>query len=69
MLVALPHQLSAGGVLADGTVQRAYWIALYVLAFGSIAVFRFAVPALRSARHGIRVAGVEQVAPGVVAFG
>ncbi|WP_291049456.1 ferredoxin reductase family protein [Herbiconiux sp.] len=68
VLVALPHQLSAGGVLADGTLQRVYWIGLYVLAFGAIAVFRFAVPALRSARHGIRVAGVEQIAPGVVSI-
>ena len=68
VFVALPHQLSAGGVLADGTVQRVYWIALYVLAFGAIAMFRFAVPALRSARHGIRVTGVEQVAPGVVSI-
>jgi len=66
VLTALPHQLSAGGVLAEGSVQRAYWIALYVLAFGSIALFRFAVPVVRSARHDIRVAGVEPVAPGVV---
>ncbi|WP_440711515.1 ferredoxin reductase family protein [Herbiconiux sp. YIM B11900] len=68
VLVAVPHQLSAGGVLADGTLQRVYWIGLYVLAFGAIAVFRFAVPAVRSARHGIRVAGIEQVAPGVVSI-
>ena len=68
VLVAVPHQLSAGGVLAEGTVQRIYWIGLYVLAFGAIAVFRFAVPAIRSTRHGIRVAGIEQVAPGVVSI-
>jgi len=36
VLIALPHELSVGGVLADGTIQRAYWIALYVLAFGAI---------------------------------
>jgi predicted ferric reductase len=68
VLTALPHQLSAGGVLADGTVQRVYWIGLYVLAFGAIGVFRFAVPVIRSARHDIRVAGVERVAPGVVSL-
>ncbi|SDZ10345.1 ferredoxin reductase family protein [Herbiconiux ginsengi] len=68
VLAAVPHQLSAGGVLADGTAQRIYWIALYVLAFGSIGVFRFLVPAIRSARHDIRVAGVERVAPGVVSL-
>ncbi len=68
VLVAVPHQLSTGGVLAGGTVQRVYWLGLYVLAFGSIGVFRFLVPMIRSARHGIRVAGVEQVAPGVVSL-
>ncbi|MCX6502085.1 MAG: ferredoxin reductase family protein [Microbacterium sp.] len=68
VLIAVPHQLSAGGVLAEGTGERAYWIALYVLAFGSIAVFRFGVPIVRSARHGIRVAAVEKIAPGVVSI-
>ncbi|MBC7723968.1 MAG: ferric reductase-like transmembrane domain-containing protein [Burkholderiaceae bacterium] len=65
VLVAVPHQLSAGGVLADGSWQRAYWIVLFVVAFGAIAWFRFAVPAIRTARHGLRVTGIEPVAPGV----
>lgn len=64
--VALPHQLSVGGILAEGTAQRVYWIALYVLAFGSIAVFRFIVPAVASVRHGITVASVTRVAADVV---
>ncbi|MGY4858147.1 ferredoxin reductase family protein [Cryobacterium sp. AP23] len=68
VLTALPHQLSAGGVLADGTGQRVYWIALYLVAFGSIALFRFVVPTVRSARHNLRVAGVEPIAPGVVSL-
>ena len=68
VLVAVPHQLSAGGVLADGSMQRIYWIALYVLAFGAVLLFRFAIPTLRSARHDLRVAGVDQVAPGVVSL-
>ncbi|TFC00997.1 oxidoreductase [Cryobacterium adonitolivorans] len=68
VLVALPHQLSVGGVLAADTVQRVYWIALYVLAFGSIGLFRFVVPIVRSVRHDIRVASVEPIAPGVVSL-
>lgn len=68
VLVALPHQLSAGGVLADGSVQQVYWLGLYVLAFGSIALFRFVVPTVRIARHGIRVAAVEPIAAGVVSL-
>ena len=65
---ALPHQLSVGGVLAEGTVQRVYWIALYVLAFGSILTFRFVEPIVASLRHRITVAGVSQIAPGVTSI-
>ncbi|MEP6479241.1 MAG: ferredoxin reductase family protein [Rhodoglobus sp.] len=66
--VSLPHQLSVGGVLAGGTVQRVYWIALYVVAFGSIAVYRFLEPALSSLRHSLRVDHVQQVSPGVTSI-
>lgn len=65
VLVAVPHQLSAGQVLAEGTAQRLYWIGLYVLAFGAIAWFRFAVPIVTTLRHRIRVEAVETIAPGV----
>lgn len=65
---ALPHQLSVGGVLSEGTAQRVYWIALYVLAFGSIATFRFIEPVVSSLRHRITVSGVTPVAPGVVSI-
>ncbi|PPF71664.1 oxidoreductase [Rathayibacter sp. AY1E6] len=65
VLVAVPHQLSAGQVLAGSTPQRVYWIALYVLAFGAIAWFRFAIPVLTTLRHRIRVEAVETIAPGV----
>ncbi|CAN5259658.1 ferric reductase-like transmembrane domain-containing protein [soil metagenome] len=65
---ALPHQLSVGGVLAQGTPQRVYWIALYVLAFGSIAGFRFLGPLIASLRHRITVSAVTPIAPGVVSI-
>ncbi len=66
--VALPHQLSVGGVLADGTAQRIYWIGLYVLAFAAIGYFRFLKPIVSSLRHGITVSGVRQIAPGVTSI-
>lgn len=65
---ALPHQLSVGGVLADGTLQRAYWITLYVVAFGSILTFRFVEPVVSSLRHRMTVADVTTIAPGVVSI-
>ncbi|MBA8990249.1 putative ferric reductase [Curtobacterium pusillum] len=68
VLVALPHMLSVGSALAHGTWQRAYWIGLYVVALGLIAVYRFALPIVVTLRHRIRVVGVEPIAPGVVSI-
>lgn len=68
VLVAVPHQLSVGGILSNGSVERVYWIALYVLAFGSIATYRFVEPIVSTLRHGMRVDRVESVAPGVVSI-
>ena len=65
---ALPHQLSVGGVLAEGTAQRVYWIALYVIAFGAILTFRFIEPIVSSLRHRMTVAGVSIIAPGVTSI-
>lgn len=66
--VALPHQLSVGSVLTFGSWQRVYWIALYVLALGAIAVYRFLLPVLVTIQHRIRVIDVETIAPGVVSI-
>ena len=68
VLVAVPHQLSVGGILSAGSVERVYWIALYVLAFGSIATYRVAEPVISTLRHGMRVDRVETVAPEVVSI-
>ncbi len=65
VLVAIPHQLSAGQVLSGSTPQTFYWICLYVLAFGSIAWFRFAAPLLATDEHQLRVTAVEPLSPGV----
>ena len=64
---AIPHQLSNGAVLSAGP-QRVYWITLYVLAVGSILVYRFIEPLVSSLRHGMRVDRVIEVAPGVVSI-
>lgn len=63
---AIPHQLTVGSVFGSGTVERVYWITLYVVAFGSIATYRFIEPVVASLRHRITVDRVETVAPGVV---
>jgi len=68
VLTALPHQLSVGGVCAEGTFQRAYWIALYAFAIGAIGWFRFLVPTFATLRHDLRVEGVERISPDVVSI-
>ncbi|HEY8913915.1 ferredoxin reductase family protein [Lacisediminihabitans sp.] len=68
VIVAIPHQLSVGGILAQGSLERAYWISLYVLALGAIITYRFVEPVVSSLRHRIRVQKVETVAPGVVSI-
>ena len=66
--VAVPHELGQGAVLAHGSLERIYWIALYVVAFGAMAVYRFARPVVVSLRHRFRVVAVERVAEDVVSI-
>lgn len=68
VLVSIPHQLSVGGLLRDGSIQRYYWLALYAAVAGSILLFRFLIPAFRSLRHRLVVDGIDPVAPGVVSI-
>jgi predicted ferric reductase len=63
--LALPHQLWTGADFVSSPAAQAYWWTLYGIAAGSVLVFRLAVPAWRSARHRIEVAGVVPEAPGV----
>jgi predicted ferric reductase len=68
VLVAVPHELSAGSVLAAGTPERIFWIALYVLALGSVVVHRFAMPLVVTFRHRMRVESIEWLAPDLVSL-
>lgn len=66
--VALPHQLSLGGMLTATDWQRYYWLALYVAAFGSILWFRWIVHVRRSLRHRLRVMRIERVGDDAVSI-
>jgi predicted ferric reductase len=68
VLVAVPHQLTNGSVLALGTVERAYWAGLYALAFGCLTLFRVVLPVLRTLRHRVRVSWVEPVGADAVSI-
>ncbi|MEO7121558.1 MAG: ferredoxin reductase family protein [Lacisediminihabitans sp.] len=68
VLVAIPHQLSIGGLFVDGTLQRTYWLALYVVVAGLLVFYRFLLPIVRSLRHSLTVRRVVQIADGVVSI-
>jgi predicted ferric reductase len=68
VLVAIPHQLSVGGLFVDGTLQWAYWLALYVLVAALLVIYRFLLPIVRSLRHSLSVRRVVRVADGVVSI-
>jgi ferredoxin-NADP reductase/DMSO/TMAO reductase YedYZ heme-binding membrane subunit len=62
------HQLATGHEFQRQPVARAYWWALYGVTLGAILWLRLARPLLRSLLvHDLRVARVDEVAPGVVA--
>jgi predicted ferric reductase len=62
------HQLFVGVDFVNDQVASLYWIALYVLAFGTLIVFRFGQPISISLRHRMRVANVVQEGPGIVSI-
>ncbi len=68
VLVAIPHQLSVGGLFLNGTLQRSYWLSLYVVVAALLVIYRFLLPIVRSLRHSLTVRRVVQVADGVVSI-
>lgn len=66
--LSIPHQLSVGSVFSPASPERVYWLALYVLAFGAIFLYRFVEPLVSSIRHHLRVERIQQEAPGVVSL-
>jgi predicted ferric reductase len=56
--LAFAHQLVVGTDFFADPLARAYWIVNYTVAFGLLAVFRFAAPVRMSLRHRFAVANV-----------
>jgi len=61
---AIPHQFLEGSTFRDGGAAWWYWLALYLVAWGSLLAFRVVAPLVRFATHDIRVARVTQLADG-----
>src|SRR5207302_10673663 len=64
--LALPHQLWTGADFTASPIATLYWWTVYLLAAGSVLLFRLGVPLWRSARHRLTVAAVVPEADGVV---
>ena len=66
--VSVPHQFTAGSTFKNNGWARAFWAALYVIAFGSLLVWRVLVPAARAVRHRLVVVAVDRLDDGSVSL-
>ena len=64
--LSIPHQFSAGSTFRGNPWAEAYWIALYVVALGSLVIWRFAMPLVRAMRHRLVVSHVGRHDDGTV---
>jgi predicted ferric reductase len=66
--LAVPHELWTGMDFAVSGWATAYWWTAYVVAAGSVVVFRLALPIRRTLRHRLVVDAVVPEGPGVVSI-
>ena len=66
--LAFSHQIATGREFVGDPAARAYWQGLYLATLAAVVVFRLGVPAVRNARHRLRVERVIEEAPGVVSL-
>jgi predicted ferric reductase len=66
--LSFAHQLAVGTDFSTDRVARVWWITLYVVVFGSIAMWRVGWPVLFNTRHHLRVHSVARETPGVVSI-
>jgi predicted ferric reductase len=65
LALAFAHQIITGVSFVGHPLTRAVWILVWVLTAGMVIVFRVLQPLARSLRHQLRVASVQEEAPGV----
>ena len=68
VVTSLPHQFSVGGLFAEGTWQRWYWLAVCIATGVALLHYRVLEPLVATFRHQLTVSRVVQVAPGVVSI-
>jgi predicted ferric reductase len=68
ILLASLHQFFVGIDFVSDPVAQGYWLFLYVVAFGTLAVFRFGQPIAITLRHRPKIANVVEEGPGVASL-
>ena len=63
--LAVPHEFALGSDFRT-PAARAYWWTFYLLAAGSVVIFRLGLPVWRTLRHRLTVDHVDEEAPGLV---
>jgi predicted ferric reductase len=68
VLTSIPHQFSVGGLFAEGTWQRWYWLTICIATGVALLHYRVLEPVVATFRHQLTVSRVVPVAPGVVSI-
>ena len=65
LALSFAHVIALGPSFVGHPLARALWVVIWAATAGSVLVFRFGLPLVRSLRHQLRVAEVRPEAPGV----
>ncbi len=66
LALSFAHVIALGPAFVGHTVTRVVWALVWALTAGTVLIYRFGLPILRSLRHQLRVVEVHREAPGVV---
>ena len=64
--LSVPHQILTGAPFMGHPLASAWWLTLWFGTAGTVLVYRWGLPLLRSMRHKVTVTAVEEETPGVV---
>ena len=64
--LSVPHQILTGAPFMGHPLASAWWLTLWFGTAGSVLVYRWGLPLLRSMRHKVTVTAVDEETPGVV---
>jgi predicted ferric reductase len=66
--LSFAHQLATGGDFATHPLNRAIWVAMYLVVGGLVLWYRVALPVRNALRHQLRLDAIVPEGPGVVSL-